>query len=91
MTASPARSSYDYNTPAHRQWAARVLARDETCRHPGCHAPATQADHIKPIAEGGAPLDLANGQGLCHTHHSTKTARENGFNREPRGKFLGRA
>ena len=37
------------------------------------------ADHIKPIAEGGEKLDLQNGQALCHSCHSRKTATENRF------------
>ena len=37
-----------------------------------------EADHIIPLEDGGDPWDLANGQSLCHTCHSEKTARENG-------------
>lgn len=43
---------------------------------------ATQVDHIIPIAEGGSATDPANLQGLCDTHHSQKTRRENAPKRE---------
>ena len=33
-------------------------------------------DHIKPISEGGNPLDLENTQTLCTAHHAIKTGRE---------------
>ncbi|MCR9134746.1 MAG: HNH endonuclease [Alphaproteobacteria bacterium] len=33
-------------------------------------------DHIKERKDGGAPLDPANIQLLCITHHNIKTARE---------------
>lgn len=61
----------------HGRWRKMVLARDPLCRHPGCGAPATDADHIVPLARGGT-WSLQNGQGLCHPHHSEKTAREDG-------------
>lgn len=41
--------------------------------------PATDVDHITRIEEGGDPWDETNLQGLCHSHHSQKTARETGF------------
>jgi 5-methylcytosine-specific restriction enzyme A len=31
------------------------------------------ADHIRELADGGAPLDPANGQALCGSHHTAKT------------------
>ena len=60
-----------------------VLRRDPlcvTCRAAG-YVPvnaATQADHIKPVAEGGTN-ELSNLQGLCRSCHSRKTARETGL------------
>jgi 5-methylcytosine-specific restriction protein A len=54
-----------------------VLARDPVCRHPGCTELATDADHIVPRSQGGAD-SLGNLQGLCHAHHSAKTAKEDG-------------
>jgi hypothetical protein len=41
-----------------------------------CQAPATDVDHIQPIADGGEPWDMANMQALCHSHHSEKTRLE---------------
>lgn len=53
-------------------------------RHPVCNGygrpcgrPATEADHVVPIADGGARLDEANLQPLCKGCHSRKTLAEN--------------
>lgn len=54
----------------------RILARDPICRwREGCTQPATIADHIIPVAEGGSD-DESNGQGLCAEHHDRKTRDE---------------
>ena len=37
---------------------------------------ATVVDHIKPINEGGAPLDPANFQALCAACHNKKSGSE---------------
>ncbi|MES0168232.1 HNH endonuclease [Mesorhizobium sp. M0027] len=69
-------------TPEHRAWRNQVLKRagyrcqaiDEGRR---CYvtAPARLfADHIKERKDGGAPLDVTNGQCLCGRHHTLKTA-----------------
>jgi hypothetical protein len=59
---------------AHRRWRLAVLARaGYRCQLCGDPAPvratgpwpAGEADHIVPLAEGGAPLDPANGRALC--------------------------
>jgi 5-methylcytosine-specific restriction enzyme A len=64
----------------HRAWRQAVLTRDAwTCRHCGRVCGATReahADHVTPIAAGGSRYDLANGQCLCQSCHSRKTARE---------------
>lgn len=63
----------------HRVWRAAVLARDPICRGLDgvpCRKRATHADHIIPLAKGGARYDLANGQGLCAEHHQVKTQRD---------------
>ncbi len=59
----------------HRKWRAAVLARDPLCK--GCgRERSTFADHIIPLKQGGAKLDLRNGQGLCNHCHQVKRGRE---------------
>jgi hypothetical protein len=50
-----------------------VIARDRTCRHPGCHRDARRAelDHITPWAAGGE-TNSANMHALCTRHHRAK-------------------
>ncbi len=43
------------------------------CALVGFKTKATQVDHKKTLATGGAPFDFANLQGMCHSHHSQKT------------------
>ena len=47
-----------------------VIARDRTCRFPGCERPASWCDvhHIVPWAQGG-DTSLANSILLCRRHH----------------------
>ncbi len=49
------------------------------CEKKGIHEPATETDHIIPH-KGNMKLfwDSSNWQGLCKSHHSQKTAREDG-------------
>jgi 5-methylcytosine-specific restriction protein A len=54
-----------------------ILKEHPICNHPGCHAVATEADHIVPLDQGGG-WELENGQGLCKPCHSRKTRYENG-------------
>ncbi|WP_271180680.1 HNH endonuclease signature motif containing protein [Ancylobacter defluvii] len=66
-----------YETPEHRAWAKAVVARaGGRCQWEGCTraAPAHRmiADHIVEIKDGGAKLDLANGQCLCVQHNTLK-------------------
>lgn len=52
-----------------------------------CGAPATDVDHIIPLAAGGAD-DAANYQSMCSFCHKRKTAAEDGGfgnGRKPRG------
>ena len=47
-------------------------------------SPSTEVDHIDGRAETAQDFRRSNLQGLCHTHHSVKTAIENGsFGRKP--------
>lgn len=67
-----------YATPEHRAWRAAVLRRaGGRCQWPGCGRAGTRlfADHIVELKDGGRPFDLANGQALCGSHHTAKTAR----------------
>lgn len=83
----PARPARDERLSSHRRgydstWRKlrRVkLDRDPLCQH--ClerdrTEAATEVDHITPIEDGGARLDLANLQSLCKSCHSKKTARD---------------
>lgn len=58
---------------------AKKLKATPLCEWPGCTKPATDVDHI----DGQGPNsphghDQANLQSLCHPHHSTKTAKQDG-------------
>lgn len=57
-------------TPSMR---ADVLARDVTCRAPGCDRPAERCelDHVRPWP--GGPTSPANLVALCKHHHQRKT------------------
>lgn len=73
-------------TAAERGYDARwratrdaFLAVDPFCSEPGCARLATDVDHIYgdgPLSPEGHAHDRL--QGFCHSHHSAKTARENG-------------
>ena len=67
------------STAEHKAWRRAVLDRDHwRCRlkYPGCTGKATQADHKVAVAFGGAPFDVANGQGACPHCHKIKTQAE---------------
>jgi hypothetical protein len=51
-----------------------LIARDRTCRFPGCHRAAArcQVDHALPWDDGGT-TDTANLGHLCTRHHQLKT------------------
>lgn len=51
-----------------------LMARDQTCRFPGCRQPArvTDIDHAHPWEEGGE-TSLSNMGLLCRRHHRMKT------------------
>lgn len=67
-----------YLSPSWRDFRRTVLRERQTCAVPGCNRKPTHLDHIKPRRQGGAPLDRANVQALCHNHHSAKTAGSDG-------------
>ncbi|WP_080796742.1 HNH endonuclease signature motif containing protein [Corynebacterium pacaense] len=53
---------------------AYVIARDATCRHPGCTVSADlcDIDHVIPFQQGG-PTVAWNLQALCRHHHNMKS------------------
>jgi len=68
-----------YTSSEWRRTRTRVLARDPVCCVAGCGQPSTDVDHVVPRAAGGSDDD-SNLRGLCHRHHSAKTAaRDRGF------------
>jgi 5-methylcytosine-specific restriction endonuclease McrA len=72
------------NTKAWRTVRDQAVARDGDCAHRhrgGCDG-RLEVHHVRPIEQGGAPLDLANLLTLCRRHHSAEEART-------RGDFLG--
>ena len=44
------------------------------CAVPGCAEEATEADHVREIADGGDEWDPQNLQALCRAHHAEKSA-----------------
>ena len=54
-----------------------ILDRDPMCTWPGCEQRSTDVDHIVSRRRGGTD-DPSNLRGLCHAHHSEKTARFDG-------------
>jgi 5-methylcytosine-specific restriction protein A len=48
----------------------------EHCEKLGLIIPYHTIDHIKPISEGGEPLNLDNLQTLCKQCHAIKTGKE---------------
>lgn len=75
-----------YSTARWQRLRKAKLARDPLCQYcpPGRLTPATEVDHIVPIARGGDALDWDNLKSACRPCHSSKTALEDGgFGRKP--------
>jgi 5-methylcytosine-specific restriction endonuclease McrA len=72
--AAPARRAL-YSSKAWRIVRRMVLVRDPICKLCGEQA-STEADHITPLADGGAALDMGNLQGVDASCHSRKTREE---------------
>lgn len=70
----PSARNTRYSRTETRAFHRAVLAREPNCRQ--CGAPATQADHIIPVSQGGTNDPRTNGQGLCDQCHAHKTKRE---------------
>ena len=69
-----------------KRWALlrlRIFERDNwRCVRCG-KAGRLQADHIVPLAKGGAPYALDNLQTLCSEDHRLKTQADNGHGPDP--------
>lgn len=79
------------SSAAHKRWQREVLRRSGgVCQiqGPDCEGRAVHADHIVPVAEGGAEFDVNNGQGACEPDHEAKTAEETA---RGRARYYGRA
>jgi 5-methylcytosine-specific restriction protein A len=64
--------------PAWRRLRVAILQRDPICRDAsGCGRPSTDVDHIVARKHGGTD-DASNLRGLCKSHHSRKTAMQDG-------------
>ena len=68
----------------HVKLREQLLKQEPLCRpcrqkNPPQFTPATIADHVTPIAKGGAVHDLSNMQPVCKPCHDRKTAEDNGW------------
>jgi 5-methylcytosine-specific restriction endonuclease McrA len=63
-----------YSSGEWRKLREMQLKRDPLCVK--CGRPATVADHIKEIKDGGEKLSLDNLQSMCNGCHTVKTAEE---------------
>lgn len=66
-----------YHTAEYTAWREQVIERaGGVCQSPGCGRQERRmfADHIVEVRDGGAKHDPANGQCLCGSHHTRKTA-----------------
>jgi len=82
LRPKPKQADGDLSTEAHRRWASEVKRRagyrcqavDAFGARCLVSAPSRLfADHIVERRDGGAHLDLENGQCLCGKHHTLKT------------------
>jgi hypothetical protein len=73
-----------YQTPEYREWQGKVIARaggrcEAVDNGKRCWKAQPRnrmfADHVIEVTDGGAPFDVSNGQCLCGSHHTAKTAR----------------
>lgn len=79
VPSAPKTADAHYASPEHKKWRAAVIARaGGACQGGGCGARGVRlfADHIVELRDGGEPFALDNGQALCGSCHSSKTARE---------------
>lgn len=73
----PKRADPELLTPGHKAWRERVLRRaGYACEKCGRKDGMLFADHVIERRDGGRPFDPFNGQALCGSCHSKKTAAE---------------
>ena len=73
-----------YQSKAWRKVRAVVITTEPVCRsckEQGKVTAAQVVDHITPIRQGGAALDIANLQPLCNACHNKKSGKERHFKR----------
>ena len=84
LRPKPKVADHVYRSAQYALWRSQVIARaggrcqavtDGKRCHRGEPEHRLFADHIHEIQDGGDPFDLVNGQALCGTHHTIKTAR----------------
>lgn len=78
--AAPKIADPHYQSPEHAAWRKEVLRRaGHRCQAADCTHPHRGegsrlfADHVVELRDGGAALDLGNGQALCGACHTRKT------------------
>jgi len=63
-----------------RRFREQVMRRDnnlcQPCQRAGKLSVAKQVDHITPLAEGGAEMDMRNAEAVCLACHAKKTQAE---------------
>ncbi|HTE37526.1 MAG TPA: HNH endonuclease signature motif containing protein [Reyranella sp.] len=82
---------YDRNRPsstdrgydvAWRKLRAVFIKQHPVCQRVGCNAASIDADHILSVRDHPElRLEWSNLRALCRSHHSERTAREQGFAR----------
>jgi hypothetical protein len=73
-TTHPSANARAHTRNERRAFRDAVLKHEPNCRH--CGQPATQADHIIPVANNGTNDPATNGQALCDHCHEQKTKHE---------------
>jgi len=63
-----------------RKLRAQFIAHNPGCCQPGCDKPATDVEHKISVRERpDLRLEWSNLRAFCHSHHSARTARDQGF------------
>lgn len=78
-TKRPSASKRGYTAAWRRRRKKHLVLHPwcEDCLELGLKVKATDVDHVRPLAGGGADDD-SNYRSRCHSHHSSKTCRADG-------------